>query len=212
MFVHESVSFKLRDSLSINFDNIHFLSIEISNIKSKNIILNTIYRPPNGNIKQFKTHFKDIFSKNGKNLKYYSACRKILDITLLFRFWSKSNSENLSKTWFAIFCYKIILLKNKPTRETRHLSNVIDHTINNSAIDHNYINSVIIKTREIISLLSLHLKPTKNKKASCNIYLQTLLFWKKYRKIQKYSVQQKLGWEINWRTCHLWQVVPKNQS
>ena len=44
-------------------------SIEISSTKCKNIILNTIYRPPDGDMKQCDTHFKNLFSKNGKNLK-----------------------------------------------------------------------------------------------------------------------------------------------
>ena len=44
-------------------------SIEISTTKCKSIILNAIYRPPDGDMKQCETHFKDLFSKNGKNLK-----------------------------------------------------------------------------------------------------------------------------------------------
>ena len=50
-----------------------YLSIEISSTKSKNIILDTIYRPPNGDMKQCETYFKDVFSKNGKNL---NICRR----------------------------------------------------------------------------------------------------------------------------------------
>ena len=69
VFVHENLSFKLTEDLSINCDGIQSLSIEISVTKSKNIILNTIYRPPNSDMKQCETHFKDVFSKNGKNLK-----------------------------------------------------------------------------------------------------------------------------------------------
>ena len=69
VFVHENLNFKLREDLSINCDAIQSLSIEISSTKSKNIILNTIYRPPNGDMKQCETYFKDVFSKNGKNLK-----------------------------------------------------------------------------------------------------------------------------------------------
>ena len=69
VFVHENLSFKLTEDLSINCDAIQSLSIEISSTKSKNIILNTIYRPPNGDMKQCETNFKDVFSKNGKNLK-----------------------------------------------------------------------------------------------------------------------------------------------
>ena len=69
VFVHENLSFKLREDLSINCDAIQSLSIEISSTKSKSIVLNTIYRPANGDMKQCETHFKDLFSKNGKNLK-----------------------------------------------------------------------------------------------------------------------------------------------
>ena len=67
--MHENLSFKLREDLSINCDAIQSLSIEISSTKSKNIILNTIYRPPKGDMKQYETYFKDVFSKNGKNRK-----------------------------------------------------------------------------------------------------------------------------------------------
>ena len=48
VFIHENLSFKLREDLSINSDAIQSLSIEISSTKSKNIILSTIYRPHNG--------------------------------------------------------------------------------------------------------------------------------------------------------------------
>ena len=68
VFVHENLYFKLREDLSINCDAIQLLSIEISSTKSKNSIL-IIYGPLNGDMKQCETHFKDIFSKNGKSLK-----------------------------------------------------------------------------------------------------------------------------------------------
>ena len=61
VFVNESLSLKLRQDLIINCDAIQSLSIEIPSTKSKNIILNTIHRPPNGDMKQCETHFKDIF-------------------------------------------------------------------------------------------------------------------------------------------------------
>ena len=67
--MHDSLSFKLKEDLSINCDAIQSLSIQISSDKSKSIILNTIYKPPNGDMKQCETHFKDIFTKNDKNLK-----------------------------------------------------------------------------------------------------------------------------------------------
>ena len=69
VFVHENLYFKLREDLSIKCDAIQLLSIEISSTKSKNSILSIIYGPLNGDMKQRETHFKDIFSKNGKSLK-----------------------------------------------------------------------------------------------------------------------------------------------
>ena len=74
--MHENLSLKLREDLSINCDAIQSLSIEISSTKSKNIILYTIYRPPNGDMKQSETHFKDAFSKQWQKYEKYSTCRK----------------------------------------------------------------------------------------------------------------------------------------
>ena len=79
--MHENLNFKLREDLSINCDAIQSISIEISNTKSKNIILNTICRPPNGDMKQFETHFKDMFSENGKSMKNIVLAG---DLTLTF--------------------------------------------------------------------------------------------------------------------------------
>ena len=85
--MHESFSFKLREDLSINCDANYplslslSLSLEISSSTSKNIILNTICRPPNGDMKQFETHFKDMFSENGKSMKNIVLAG---DLTLTF--------------------------------------------------------------------------------------------------------------------------------
>ena len=97
--MHESFSFKLREDLSINCDanyplslslslslsiylSIYLsISLEISSSTSKNIILNTICRPPNGDMKQFETHFKDMFSENGKSMKNIVLAG---DLTLTF--------------------------------------------------------------------------------------------------------------------------------
>ena len=44
IFVYENLSFKLREDLTINCDTIQSVSIKISSTKSKNIIIDTIYR------------------------------------------------------------------------------------------------------------------------------------------------------------------------
>ena len=42
--MYENLSFKLREDLTINRDTIQSISIKISSTKSKNIIIDTIYR------------------------------------------------------------------------------------------------------------------------------------------------------------------------
>ena len=139
--MHENLSFKLREDLSINCDAIQSLSIEISSTKSKNIILNTIYRPPDGNIKQFETHFKDLFLENDKNLK-----------TIVFagdfniNFLDFQTNKNVQDFLNFMFRYNMIPLTNKPTRVTKHSANAIHHIITNSVTGHNDFKSVIIKT------------------------------------------------------------------
>ena len=139
--MHKNLSFKLKEDLSINCDAIQSLSIEISSTKSKNIILNTIYRPPNGDIKQCETYFKDVFSKNGKNLKNIVLARDF-NINFLDFEINKNVLDFLNLT----FRYNMIPLTNKPTPATRHSANAIDHIITNSVTGHDDFKSAIIKT------------------------------------------------------------------
>ena len=134
VFVRENLSFKLREDLSKNCDATQSLSIEVSSTKSKNIILSTICRPPNGDMKQCETHFKDIFSKNGKNLKNI-ALTGDFKINLL-----DFETNNL------MFCYNLIALTNKPTPVTRHSANAIDHIITSIIAGYNDVKSAIMET------------------------------------------------------------------
>ena len=135
--MHEILSFKLREDLSIKCDAIQSLSIEISNTKSKNIILNTIYMPPNGDMKQFETDFKDIFSKNGKNLKNI-----VLAGDFNINFLDLEAYKKVQDFLNLIFRYNMIPLKNKPTRVIRHSLNAMGHIITNNVTDHNDFKSV----------------------------------------------------------------------
>ena len=51
IFIHDSLSFKVRKDLSINCDAIEFPSIEICKRKTRNTIFNDVCRPPNGDTK-----------------------------------------------------------------------------------------------------------------------------------------------------------------
>ena len=108
VFVRENLSFKLREDLSKNCDATQSLSIEISSTKSKNIILSTIYRPPNGDMKQCETYFKDVFSKNDKNLKNIVLAGDF-NINVL-DFETNKNVQNFLNL---MFHYNMIPLTNK---------------------------------------------------------------------------------------------------
>ena len=111
--------FKLRQDLSINCDAIQSLSIKISGTKSKNIDFNTVYRPSNCDMKQCEIHFKDIFSKNSKNLNFS------------INFLDFETNKNVQDFISLMFCYNMILLTNKPTWVTVLSANYIDHIITN---------------------------------------------------------------------------------
>ena len=124
--MHENLNFKLTEDLNINCDAIQSLSTEISSTKPKNVILNTIYRPPNGDMKQCETHFKDVFSKNGKNLKNI-----VLAGDFNINFLDFETNKNVQDFLNLMFCYNMIPLTNKATRATRHSVNAIEHIITN---------------------------------------------------------------------------------
>ena len=66
MFILDSLLHKIREDLSINCDDIEFLSIEIINDHSKNIVLNVVYRPPDGDLHVTETFLRKILSENTK--------------------------------------------------------------------------------------------------------------------------------------------------
>ena len=94
------------------------LSIEISSTKSKNIILNTICSPPNPDMKQCETHFKYIFSKNGKNLKNI-----VLAGDFNINFLDFERNKNVQDSLNLMFRYNMIRLTNKPTRVNKQSAN-----------------------------------------------------------------------------------------
>ena len=89
-------------------------------------------------MKQCETHFKDIFSKNDKNLKNIALAGNF-NINL-------KQIKNVQVFLNLMFCYNRIPLINKPTQVTIHSVNAIDRIITNSITSHNDFKSPIIKT------------------------------------------------------------------
>ena len=80
-----------------------FLSIEILNKKSKNIILTTIYRHPNGDIETCENYFKNLFSKNDTMYKHIILASSFYLNVLDFK--NNKKGQNFINL---MFCYGII--------------------------------------------------------------------------------------------------------
>ena len=62
IFIHESINFKEIKNLSISKNDSKILAIKITN-KTKNIILSSVYRPPDSSPKEFQSSLKPILIK-----------------------------------------------------------------------------------------------------------------------------------------------------
>ena len=77
-------------------------------------------------MKQCETHFKDLFSKYGKNLKNI-----VLAGDFNINFLDFETNKNVQDFLNLMFRYNMIPLTNKSTRITKHSTNAIDHIITN---------------------------------------------------------------------------------
>ena len=82
-------------------------------------------------MKQCETYFRDVFSKNGKNLKNI-----VLAGDFNINFLDFEINKNVQDFLNLMFCYNMIPLTNKPTRVTRHSGNAIDHIITKITLSH----------------------------------------------------------------------------
>ena len=130
IFVHELLSFKRQQDSGLNSEAVESLSIEILNKKCKNIILNTIYRPPNGDIEICENYFKNLFAKNDTVNKHIVLADNFNLNVLDFE-----NNKNLQNFMNIMFRYGMIPTINKPTRITANTATAIDHIITNLIIN-----------------------------------------------------------------------------
>ena len=128
--------YKIRDDLSINCDDIESLSIEIVNDHTKSIIINVVYRSPDGDLSISETFFRKILSEN-------TNANKTLFLVGDFKI-NVLDYENNKKV--QNFVNLMIPTINKPTRVTSYTATAIDNIITNSIIKSAIIKSAIIKT------------------------------------------------------------------
>ena len=118
-FVKESFCCKTREDLSINCDPIESLCLETTNEKSRNIFLKFIYRPPNGDVKEFKKHLNKILSTNGiLNKEVIMAGRLLI-----------SNKKIVQNYLNTIFGHSMMPVINKPTRVIKNTPTATDQII-----------------------------------------------------------------------------------
>ena len=114
--------------------------IEIINDHSKNIILNVVYRPPDGDLRITETFLRKILSENTKANKTLFLAGDFNINVLDYEINKKvQNFVNL------VFEFSMIPTINKPTRVTSYTATAIDNIITNSIFDNDF-ESAIIKT------------------------------------------------------------------
>ena len=126
IFIHESIKFKEKKDLTISKNDSEILSIEITN-KTKNIILSSVYRPPDSSLKEFKNSLKPIFDNIRRNNK---------DLYLVgdFNINVLDYENNVKVKNFVNFAFQnsLIPLINKPARVTRTNATAIDYILKNA--------------------------------------------------------------------------------
>jgi hypothetical protein len=119
LYLLNTLEYKIRSDCNCSDpDSIESLFAEINNPKGKNIIVGSIYRPPNQNHSSFNDRLCDILSKITRNNKLcYIAGDFNIDLL--------SYNEYAPTQEFvdSLFSHMFLPLINKPTRITAHSAN-----------------------------------------------------------------------------------------
>jgi hypothetical protein len=154
IYVHENFEYCVRNELSVSDRDKEIVTIEITNNKTKNILLSCCYRPPDGVSENLSMFLQQIIKKgiNEKKENYL-----IGDLNMnCFQY----NDDNKIKNFYdAIFETGSVTLINRPTRVTKNTATLIDNIITTDIFNHN-IQKGIIKT-DISDHFPLFLKINK---------------------------------------------------
>ena len=114
------------------------LSNKILNKKCKNIILNTIYRLTNEDIKTYENYFKNLFPNNNA-LNQHIVLAGDFNLNVL-NFKSNKKVQNFINLMFR---YSMITTINKSTRITTNTATATDHIITNVTIDTDFKTGIL---------------------------------------------------------------------
>ena len=81
MYIHQSTEFKIQNDLSINFDDVESISVELLFENRKNTTFNVLSRQPKGQIEPFEKFSKETFSriKSSNNQFHVAGYLNVLD-------------------------------------------------------------------------------------------------------------------------------------
>ena len=135
MYIHQSTEFKIRNDLSINFDNVGSISAELLFENRKNTTFNVLSRQPKGQIEPFEKFSKETFSriKSSKNQFHVAGYLNVLDYEICKKEQEFLNIiyENAMKP----IIIKLTMVNNKTATARDHiLTNSYTETIFKTAI------------------------------------------------------------------------------
>ena len=102
------------------------------------MVLNVIYRQPNGDLKVSENYFNDFFSKTEKNDKKIIFVGDFNMNVLDFE-----NNKKVEKNLNQMFSHNMIPTINKLTRVTRNTATAIDHFITSTVADTQFKSGII---------------------------------------------------------------------
>ena len=106
--------------MGLNSEAVESVSIEILNKKCKNIILNTIYKPLNGDVETCENYFKNLFAKNDTVNKHIVLVHNLNVLDL-------ENNKEVENFINLMFRYGMIPTINKPTQVTANMATAITY-------------------------------------------------------------------------------------
>ena len=133
LYLADNLNFKVRTDLTFSDEWAESLFVEISQTKRKNIIVGTVYRPPDKNLREFLNDLDrllDIVSKENKTV-------------FLMGDWNlniMNSIHNLTSLFLdLLYSRMFFLFITRPTRITSHKASLIDNIFSNDPCSQSFL-------------------------------------------------------------------------